>query len=163
VRGAYGVARKDPPPYGVYPALESQITTGGGYGYGFTGPNPILKPEKTTSFEAGFEMRALQNRIGIDATYYKKESVDQIISNLRLSYGTGFVLSVMNGGTMWNSGVELQLFGVPVETGNLRWEINANFNRMRSKLTYLPTGLLEYYNSDTWIYGNVRNGAIVGQ
>jgi TonB-linked SusC/RagA family outer membrane protein len=163
IRGAYGVARKDPPPYGVYPALESQPTTGGGYAYGFTGPNPLLKPEKTTSWETGVEARIFKSRIGIDATYYRKESVDQIISNLRLSYGTGFVLSVMNGGTMWNSGLEIQLTGVPVETGNFRWEINANYSKMWSELTYLPTGLLEYYNSDTWIYGNVRNGAIVGQ
>jgi len=163
IRAAYGVARKDPPPYGVYPALESQATTGGGYAYGFTGPNPLLKPEKTTSFEYGFEVRVFKNRLGLDATYYRKQSVDQIISNLRLSYGTGYVLSVMNGGTMWNSGVELQFFGVPVQNQDLRWEISANFNKMWSELTYLPTGLTEFYNSDTWIYGNTRNGAIVGE
>jgi TonB-linked SusC/RagA family outer membrane protein len=163
IRGAYGVARKDPPPYGVYPALESQSTTGGGYAYGFTGPNPLLKPERTTSYEAGVEVRVLGNRLGLDATYYRKESVDQIISNLRLSYGTGFVLSVMNGGTMWSKGVELQFRGVPVRNNNMTWEINANFNAMASELTYLPTGLLEFYNSDTWLYGNVRNGAIVGE
>ncbi len=163
LRGAYAIARKDPPPYGVYPALESQTTTGGGYAYGFTGPNPLLRPEKTTSYEGGVEFKVFNNRLGMDATYYKKESVDQIISNLRLSYGTGYVLSVMNGGTMWNSGVELQFTGVPVIGNNFRWEINANFNQMSSKLTYLPAGLLEFYNSDTWFYGNVRNGAIVGE
>jgi TonB-linked SusC/RagA family outer membrane protein len=163
IRGAYGVARKDPPAYGVYPALESQLTTGGGYAYGFTGPNPVLRPEKTTSKEAGIELKLFQNRVGIDATYYKKQSVDQIISNLRLSYGTGFVLSVMNGGSMWSSGVELQLTGVPVQTPKLRWEISLNYDKMWSKLTYLPTGLTEFYNSDTWIYANTRNGAIVGQ
>jgi hypothetical protein len=163
IRGAYGVARKDPPPYGVYPALESQLTTGGGYAYGFTGPNPLLKPEKTTSKEAGVEIKLFKNRFGIDATYYKKESVDQIIKDLRLSYGTGFVLSVMNGGSMWNSGVEIQLMGVPVQTATFSWEIDLNYNKMWSKLTYLPTGLTEFYNSDTWIYGNTRNGAIVGQ
>ncbi len=163
IRGAYGVARKDPPPYGVYPALESQATTGGGYAYGFTGPNPLLKPEKTKSYEFGFETRVFKGRLGLDATYYKKESVDQIISNLRLSYGTGYVLSVMNGGTMWNSGVELQFTSIPIEKQDFKWEISANFNKMWSKLTYLPTGLKEYYNSDTWIYGNTRNGAIVGQ
>lgn len=163
LRGAYAIARKDPPPYGVYPALESQPTTGGGYAYGFTGPNPLLKPEKTTSYEGGVEIKVFNNRLGMDATYYKKESVDQIISNLRLSYGTGYVLSVMNGGTMWNSGIELQFTGVPVISNNFRWEIYGNFNKMESKLTYLPTGLTEFYNSDTWFYGNVRNGAIVGE
>jgi len=163
IRGAYGMARKDPPPYGVYPALESQATTGGGYAYGFTGPNPLLTAEKTTSKEAGIEVRLFRSRIGLDATYYKKESVDQIISNLRLSYGTGYVLSVMNGGTMWNSGLELQLNLVPVDNVDFKWELMANFNKMWSKLTYLPTGLKEFYNSDTWIYGNTRNGAITGE
>jgi TonB-linked SusC/RagA family outer membrane protein len=163
IRGASAIARKDPPPYGVYPALESQVTTGGGYGYGFTGPNPLLKPEKTTSYEGGVEIRVLNNRLGVDATYYKKESKDQIIKDLRLSYGTGYILSVMNGGTMWNSGVELQFNAVPVTNNHLRWEINANYNKMWSELTYLPTGLTEFYNSDTWFYGNVRNGAVVGE
>ena len=163
IRGAYGMARKDPPPYGVYPALESQATTGGGYAYGFTGPNPLLTAEKTTSKEAGIEIRLFRSRIGFDATYYKKESVDQIISNLRLSYGTGYVLSVMNGGTMWNSGVELQLNLIPVDKVDFIWELTANYNKMWSELTYLPTGLKEFYNSDTWIYGNTRNGAITGE
>ena len=163
IRGGYAIARKDPPPYGVYPALESQVTTGGGYGYGFTGPNPLLKPEKTTSYEGGVELMFFKGRLGFEGTYYKKESVDQIISNLRLSYATGYVLSVMNGGSMWNNGIELQLKGTPVSNNNLRWDITANFNKMNSKLTYLPTGLKEFYNSDTWFYGNVRNGAVVGE
>lgn len=163
IRGAYGMARKDPPPYGVYPALESQATTGGGYAYGFTGPNPLLTAEKTTSKEAGIEIRLFRSRIGLDATYYKKQSVDQIISNLRLSYGTGYVLSVMNGGTMWNSGLELQLNLIPVDKVDFTWELMGNFNKMWSELTYLPTGLKEFYNSDTWIYGNTRNGAITGE
>jgi TonB-linked SusC/RagA family outer membrane protein len=163
IRGAYAIARKDPPPYGVYPALETQLTTGGGYGYGFTGPNPLLKPEKTTSYEGGLELMFFKGRLGFEGTYYKKESVDQIISNLRLSYATGYVLSVMNGGSMWNNGIELLLNGTPISNNFLRWDISANFNKMNSKLTFLPTGLLEYYNSDTWFYGNVRNGAVVGQ
>jgi hypothetical protein len=69
----------------------------------------------------------------------------------------------MNGGTMWNDGIELQFNAVPVISNDFRWEIIGNFNKMHSKLTYLPTGLTEFYNSDTWFYGNVRNGAIVGQ
>jgi TonB-linked SusC/RagA family outer membrane protein len=163
IRGGYAIARKDPPPYGVYPALETQVTTGGGYGYGFTGPNPLLRPEKTTSYEGGLELMFFKGRLGLDATYYKKQSVDQIVKDLRLSYATGYVLSVMNGGSMWNNGIEIQLKGTPVSNNNLRWDITANFNKMKSKLTYLPTGLIEYYNSDTWFYGNVRNGAVVGE
>ena len=34
-----------------------------------------------------------------------------------------------------------------------------NFNRTWSKVLDLPTSIqLEYYNSDTWLYGNARGG-----
>jgi hypothetical protein len=34
----------------------------------------------------------------------------------------------------------------------------ANFDRARGKVLSLPNELPESYNSDTWLYGNVRNG-----
>lgn len=163
LRGAYAVARKDPAPYSIAPVLESKTTTGGGFAYGFTGPNPLLKPEKTTSYDVGIETRLFKNRLAVDVTYYKKKSVDQIMTGVRMSYATGFVLNNLNGGKLWNSGVEIQLSGTPVKTNNLTWEIIGSFNKMWSELTELPPGQTEYYNSDTWVYGNVRNGAIVGQ
>jgi TonB-linked SusC/RagA family outer membrane protein len=163
LRGAYAIARKDPAPYSLYPVLESQSTTGGGFLYGFTGPNPYLKPEKTTSFDVGGEVKLFDNRISIDASYYKKQSIDQIMTGVRMSYATGFVLNNLNGGSLWNSGVELQISGYPVRNSNFTWEIIGSYDKMWSKLTELPQGQTEYYLSDTWVYGNVRNGAVVGQ
>jgi TonB-linked SusC/RagA family outer membrane protein len=162
LRGAYAVARKDPAPYSLYPVLESQSTTSGGFLYGFTGPNPLLKPEKTTSFDVGGEVRLFDSRISLDVSYYKKTSKDQIMTGVRMSYATGFILNNLNGGTLWNSGVEVQLSGYPVKSNDFSWEILTSFNKMWSKLTELPEGQTEYYNSDTWIYGNVRNGAVLG-
>jgi TonB-linked SusC/RagA family outer membrane protein len=161
LRGAYAIARKDPAPYSLYPVLESQSTTSGGFLYGFTGPNPLLKPEKTSSFEVGGEARLFDNRLAVDVSYYKKTSIDQIMTGVRMSYATGFILNNLNGGTLWNSGLELQLSGYPVKKNDVTWEIIGSFNKMWSKLTKLPEGQTEYYNSDTWIYGNVRNGAML--
>ncbi|MGX5818633.1 SusC/RagA family TonB-linked outer membrane protein [Chitinophaga lutea] len=164
LRGSVGSTGKDAPPYSVYAALESQLTTGGGYAYGFTGPSPNLRAERTNSYEAGAELKFLRNRLGIDIAYYRKNSTDQIISDLRLSYATGSVLQVFNGGDLWNKGIEIQLDGNPVKTRHFSWDVLANFNATKSRLVRLPQDLPEFYVSTTRLGSfNVRNGAVPGQ
>jgi TonB-linked SusC/RagA family outer membrane protein len=162
IRASIAQVGKDANPYATNPALEAQGITGGGFSYGFTAPNPLLRPEKVTSREVGMELQFLNNRIGFDAAYYKSKSVDQIINGLRISYGTGFILKNINGGELENSGIELLLRGTPMQRKDFIWDISVNFTKTESKLTKLPAGLSEYYNSDTWLYGNVRNGARLG-
>ncbi|WP_343704122.1 SusC/RagA family TonB-linked outer membrane protein [Chitinophaga sp.] len=164
LRGSVGSTGKDAPPYSIYAALENQVTTGGGYAYGFTGPSPNLRAERTRSYEAGMEMKLFRNRLGIDVAYYRKNSLDQIISDLRLSYATGSVLQVLNGGDIWNKGVEIQLEGTPVKSKKFSWNILANFNAARSRLVRLPQELPEFYVSTTRLGSfNVRNGAVPGE
>ena len=153
---------KEAPVYGTSVAYESQTTTGGGFSYGFTAPNPYLKPEKVNSFETGFETKFFNGRFGIDAAYYKTTSRDQIIQNLRISYGTGFILKTINGGSLYNEGVEISLTGEPIRRPNFSWFTTLNFTKTNSKLETLPNDLQEYYNSDTWASGNVRNGVRLG-
>ncbi|WP_439882066.1 SusC/RagA family TonB-linked outer membrane protein [Pontibacter sp. MBLB2868] len=159
LRASIAQVGKDARPYSIRPYYETATTTGGGYRYGFTGPSLNLRPEMTTSYEFGTELKFFNDRLGIDATYFKKKSVDQIVQNLRLSYATGFVLMTFNAGEMYNEGVELQLNGTPVLTSDFSWDILANFTSNNSKLTKLPGDVQEFYNSDTWLYGNVRGGA----
>lgn len=159
IRGSIAQVGKDANPYSTNPALEAQGLTGGGFAYGFTAPNPLLRPEKVTSNEIGMELQFFNNRLGFDAAYYKSKSVDQIINGLRISYGTGFILKNINGGELQNWGTELLLRGTPVQGRNFTWDASVNFTKTNSKLTRLPEGVTEYYNSDTWLYGNVRNGA----
>ncbi len=163
LRGSVGSAGKDASPYSIYPSLENQVTTGGGFGFGFTGPSYNLKAERTNSYELGTELGFFKDRLTVDAAYYQKKSVDQIIRDLRLSYGTGFILQVLNGGDITNRGFELQLNAKPVIKDSFSWDINANFNTTSSKLSKLPQDLPEYYVSDTWLYLNVRNGAVPGE
>jgi TonB-dependent SusC/RagA subfamily outer membrane receptor len=53
LRGAYAEVGQDARPYADRPALQFKSTAHGGYGYGFTGPNPNLKPEFRRSAEGG--------------------------------------------------------------------------------------------------------------
>lgn len=158
LRASAAQVGKEAPEYSTTQAYESQGTTGGGFSYGFTAPNPELKPEKVNSYEIGTEMKFFKNRLGFDLAFYRTESRDQIIRDLRISYATGFILKVINGGRLWNQGVELAINAEPVRTGNFSWTTDLNFTKTNSRLTDLPPGLPEFYSSDTWIFGNVRNG-----
>lgn len=163
LRAAYAQVGKDARPYAYTPSLENKLTTGGGYGYGFTGPNPGLKPEFATSYEFGTELSFLKDRLGLDVTVYRKETSDQIINDIRGSYASGFILLNLNGGSTRNQGLEITLRGLPVKNKNFSWNVLANFEAANGKVLALPNALPESYVSDTWLYNNVRNGNTPGK
>jgi TonB-linked SusC/RagA family outer membrane protein len=163
LRAAYAEVGRDAKPYSYLPALEYKTTSYGGYGFGFWGPNRKLKPEFAKSFEFGGELSFLQDRLGVDVTYYSKRTFDQIVQNIRGSYGTGFILFNLNGAETKNAGLELTLNAVPVIRGDLEWDVQANFDKSKGKTLRIPNDLPESYNSDTWLYGNVRNGTMPGK
>ncbi len=162
IRAAYAEVGKDARPYAYRPSLEYKTTSNGGYGYGFTGPNLGLKPEFARSYEVGTELSFLENRLGIDATVYRKQTKDQIVNDIRGSYATGYILFNLNGAETRNEGIELTLRGTPVLKTNFSWDIMANFESARGKVLALPNALPESYVSDTWLFGNVRNGTAPG-
>lgn len=162
LRGSWAQVGKDANPYSIRAFLEPKSTTGGGFGYAFTGPSPDLRPEMTTSYEFGTELKFFNNRLGIDATYFNKLSEDQIVQDMRLSYATGFILQAFNAGKMRTEGIELQFNASPVVNSNFTWDVLANFTHLWSELITLPTGVNEFYMSDTWLYRDVRAGSVVG-
>lgn len=162
LRAAYAEVGRDARPYSFRPSLEYKITSYGGYGYGFWGPNRKLKPEFAKSWEFGGEFGFLNDRLGVDATYYSKRTFDQIVQNIRGSYGTGFILFNLNGAETKNAGLELTVSGIPVIRGDFEWDVLANFDKSKGKTLKLPNELPESYNSDTWVYNNVRNGTMPG-
>jgi TonB-linked SusC/RagA family outer membrane protein len=162
IRAAYAQVGQDARPYADRPSLESKFTTGGGYGYGFTGPNPNLKPEFLRSVEGGANLSFLDDRLNVDVAYYRKTRTDQIVNDIRGSYGTGFILFNLNGAVTRNTGLELMVNMAPVRGPAFSWDVSANFDRSRGRTLSLPNELPESYVSDTWLFGNVRNGTAPG-
>ena len=158
VRAAYAEVGKDARPYAYRPALESKTTSFGGYGYGFTGPNLALRPEFAKSWELGAEFSILNDRVGVDATVYHKVTQDQIVNDVRGSYGTGFILFNLNGASTRARGLEVTLRATPVVNPAFSWDLVANWYSAGQIVTSLPRNIPESYVSDTWLYGNVRNG-----
>lgn len=102
--------------------------------------NPNLKPERTKSFEVGLETLMLQRRLGFDVTYYKTNSVDQIVSTA-VSSAAGFTNAVVNGGNIENRGLEIQITGTPIKTEDFTWDITVNWSNNKSKVISLPEGV----------------------
>ena len=162
MRLGYAAVGKDARPYAYRPSLQYKTTSYGGYGYDFWGPNLALKPEFKRSVEGGVELSFFNGRLGLDATAYRATTKDQIINDIRGSYGTGFILFNLNGAATRSRGLELTVRGTPISRPSFSWDMTVNWAASGSIVTSLPNGIPESYVSDTWLYGNVRNGTQVG-
>ncbi len=135
----------------------------GAFSYGFDNNNPDLSPERQTTYEVGTEVRLFNNLVSVDIDYYNTYCYNQINSQYRASYGTGFVLNTANAATARNQGIEVVLDLNPIKRENLSWNVRFNFNHMWSKVITLPESIQqEYYLSDTWLYLNARGGVTEG-
>jgi ferric enterobactin receptor len=149
------------PPYVIDYSFQPQTVTGGGYAYGVTGNNFNLRPEQTKNFEYGFEMKMFKRRLGIDVSFYSLKTEDQILIP-RISYGAGFILKYYNGGLVENKGMEVQLTATPIQKKHFNWDITVNFDRNRNRIVRMPKDVPTYYDSDTWVFGNLRSQQFVG-
>lgn len=157
LRISYATTGKGPGnPYIIDSRFVPSIYTGGGFYYDVVGGNSKLKPEFSKNFETGGELQFLKGLIGLDVAFYKIISQDQIVSN-RLSYGTGYVIKYINGGEVENKGIEIQFKAIPVRKQNINWNFTVNFDRNKGTIKKMPADLPFYYDSDTWLFGNIRS------
>jgi hypothetical protein len=97
-------------------------------------------------------MRFLQGRIGFDFTYYTNNSYDQILSP-RLGQSTGYIFCSINGGDVYNKGMELSIKGTPIQTKDLRWDATLNLSGNRGTVDNLIEGVDILYVTDVQVGG----------
>ena len=102
--------------------------------------NQELKPELSSEFEAGTDLRFFDNRIGIDFSYYNKVTTD-LIWPAPLASSSGYSSKIINLGKITNKGVEVLLNVTPVKKSNFLWDITLNFSRNRNLLVELNENL----------------------
>jgi len=89
--------------------------------------NSDLGPEVGEEFEAGFDLSAFEDRVGLEFTYYNQRTRDAILQR-DVSPSRGFPeTQFTNAGEIRNWGVEALLRGRPVSTENVEWGLNFNF------------------------------------
>ena len=109
-----------------------------------------IRPNTTFSQEYGAELRFLQNRVGIDFTYFTYTDKDFAIT-APVSSASGYNYQLVNGDEINRKGIELVLTASPVRTKGIRWDITANYSKVHNYVK-------EYYGGDT-----IRNAVKVGE
>ena len=140
-RAAYGQAGRAPDPYSANQTFTVVKVAGPGgtvsgvrtVAFG----NPNLEPERGEEYELGFEAGFLDNRLGLDFTYYNKRT-DNLLQSISVGPSTGFISGQLtNLGEISNSGVELLLSLVPVRRSGFTWESRFNVSTNRNELVSL--------------------------
>ena len=107
-----------------------------------------LRPEMTSEFEVGTNLKFFNGRIDIDAAYYNRITDDQIFT-LPTDPASGFSSQVVNFGKVRNRGVELMVNFIPVQTRDWQWELGFNWTKNYNEVLSLPEGM----GGKTSIYG----------
>jgi TonB-linked SusC/RagA family outer membrane protein len=107
-------------------------------------PNGGLKPQRKTSFEVGADVRLLNDRIGLDFTYYHEVTRD-VLLDFPIPGSAGFSAAALNGATLKNHGVEILLRTTPVKLSNgFEWDLTFNFSKNHNTIVDLYEGLEAY-------------------
>jgi len=97
--------------------------------------NPSIQWEETFTWDAGFEVRLLKDRVSITADVYNRKTKNLIAYNIDAPFATGYSKFTGNIGDVKNHGVELSLSANLLKLKNFQWSINANWSRNKNKLT----------------------------
>ncbi|MFT3903798.1 MAG: TonB-dependent receptor [Niabella sp.] len=95
-------------------------------------PNPDLKWERTTQWDAGIDLGLFENRLNLELSYYYKNTKDLLLSR-PLPPSVGFSSVTQNIGQVSNRGVDILLNASPVQTNDFQWNstINLGYNKSR--------------------------------
>ena len=141
LRGSWAQVGNDTDAYLINSAYSLNTSTKDGHKiYSLSIPSTAydanLKPERKNSWEVGLDWRVLNGRIGLDATYYKENTTDQIMS-VSVPSASGVSTALINAGNIQNSGVEIALNTIPVQTKDFSWDLNFTFTKNNSKIVEL--------------------------
>ncbi|MDF2433365.1 MAG: hypothetical protein JWP44_2996 [Mucilaginibacter sp.] len=124
--------------------------------------NPKIKPYDVTSYEYGADLKFLNNRLGLNATYFTTTNGPNIIS-LPVASSTTYTSQIVNGLTTKKDGYELELVGSPLRSKDgLNWDINVNYSTYKETLKSVEPGSTSIYQNGHLYQIGDRLDAIYG-
>lgn len=146
LRGAYGVSGLRPGPVDALQyfnptavnvvGVETAAINVGNLG------DPNLRPEKVREGEVGFESSIFGDRLGLDFTYFNKQSRDALISRTLPSGAGTAAAQLTNIGRVENKGIELQATLGLLRMEKFGWDATLNYATVHNKLIDLGKDLL---------------------
>lgn len=115
-------------------------------------PNPDLKWETAREFNVGIDWSVFNDRLSGSFDYYNKKTSDMLYDYTVPSPPNLYTTTTANVGEMRNTGFELMIKGVPVQTKNWRWETQATLQHNSNKLLSLSNDLYQTDNTQ-WLQG----------
>jgi outer membrane receptor protein involved in Fe transport len=153
VRGSIARVGTDADPYSLrttYTGSSNKYAALPLFSLGDNIANATLKPEITTSNEAGLELGFFNGRISFDATYYAKSTRNQIL-NLTVSPTSGFNSVAINAGEIQNKGAEVLVGATPIRMANgFEWNTSFTWARNRGKVVSLAGSLQTVTIGSAW-------------
>ena len=163
LRGSFAQVGNDTDPFTFTQSFNPSTAFGNYQVYGETDrlSNLNLKPEISDAFEIGTELRFLNNRIGLDLTYYNSTTRNQIL-NIPLSLTSGYGSRSINAGKIRNWGYEAMLNFQVIRSKSLKWTTDINFSANRSKVIELRDGLTNFLMASRSVTVEARVGERMG-
>ena len=164
LRASWGIVGKAPD--SDYLFYNTYNTSAGNYGKGntnlanYTSLDGLkldnLRWEKTTSYNLGFNLGLLNDKIEIDFDFYHKDTKDLLMSNVTIPSFTGYSLvKYANVGRMTNRGWELNLTAKKiVKFGKFSMDFGFNISQNENLLKEMDESVLQGINGTTWGYGD---------
>ena len=142
LRGNYAEVGNDTNPYNVFNTytIYSGFNGAGVASNNSRLRNPDLKPERLKSYEVGLETNFFDRRIGLDVSYYRSRTEDQI-TPVPVSPSTGFSEQLLNAGVIENKGIEIALTLNPIRTEDFNWNMNVNWAKNENEVLELTDGI----------------------
>jgi TonB-linked SusC/RagA family outer membrane protein len=142
IRAGYSKVGHDADPYAtnnVFVIGSNFLGQSTGF-FNVSASSPNLKPEFSREFEIGTQLSFWKSRIGLDFTFYNKNSSSELAS-LPTPPSSGFTSLYTNFGSINNRGVEIELTLVPFKSNSFSWNIAGTFTHNRNIVTSLTKGV----------------------
>lgn len=153
-RASYAEVGNDLTPYQLYnsylvnknywgnPIISSLRPSGDSYQN--TLFNDGVRSELIKSWEAGLDLRFFRGRLKLDAAWYKTNATNQLLQ-LPMDETSGYQKRMINAGNIENSGVELSLSAIILESAKgLNWNTTVNFSKNNNQIVSLYPGVTSY-------------------
>ena len=102
--------------------------------------NPDLGPERGHEFEFGFDAGLLEDKLGLEFTYYHKKTTDAILLKPNAPSGGFTSSSYVNAGEILNTGVEALLKAQLVNRPNVSWDMTLSAATNHAEVLKLAGG-----------------------
>ncbi len=145
VRASYAEVGNDLSPYQLYTVYSMGKDSFGNptAGIGSVLYDENVRSELVKSWEFGIDLKFLNNRLGLDFSYYKTNATRQLLS-LPLDPFTGYSSKMINAGDIQNSGFEVMAYAdIFRNDKGFNWTVSANLSANKNKINELADGINE--------------------